>query len=204
MSEYMKVPTDFFETIAFDAGIICTGFTPSTGAVTGIIGAIDSSGFKFASNPQFEDYGEDVGNIPNNTKEMLRIIGYDPTASGNYVNVSNELIMLLEAAGAYAVDGSTEDDTHIVPSHILQDGDFEDLYFLSNYGKYNTGTGATAPYAGYVCVHLKNALNRSGFQWQTKKNGKGAFPFEFHGHYSISSMDDPPFEYYIRKGAVAA
>lgn len=201
MSEYMKVPSDTFETIQMDAGIICTSFNPSTGAVSGIIGAIGSDGFKFASNPKYQDYGEDIGNIPDGTMQMLRITGYDPTASGNYKNVTNAMLKLLEAGAAYDDSGSANDENHIIPKAGFVDlNAFQTLYFVGNYSNINDGTGATAPYAGYMAVAIKNALNRTGFQWQTTKNGKGTFAFEFHGHYDLNNLDDQPFEYYIRKG----
>ena len=205
MSEYMKVPSDTFETIQMDAGIICTSFTPSTGAFSGIVGAIGSDGFSFKSNPTFEDFGEDIGNIPPNTMQMLRIKYFDPTVSGNYKNVTNALIKELEAGEGYAVESNNADTTHIVPeAGFIEEAKFTDLYFIGNYSNHNTGTGSTAPYAGYMVVHLKNALNKTGFQWQTKKDGKGTFAFEYHGHYDLDDMDDQPFEYYIRKGAAAA
>jgi len=201
MSEYMKVPADTFETIQMDAGIIVDDFTPETGVIGNILGAIDSSGFNFRSNPSFQDFGEDVGNIPPNTWQMLRIQSYDPTASGTYANVTNAIIKALEAGSDYGVSGNAADETHIVPSHALESGDFKSIWIIGNYSKANTGTGSSGAYAGYVAVHLKHALNRTGFQWQTTKAGKGKFAFEYHAHYDMSSPDEPPFEYYIRKGS---
>lgn len=200
MSEYMKVPADTFETIQMDAGIIVDNFTPETGEIGNILGAIDSSGFNFRSNPTFEDFGEDIGNIPPNTWQMLRIQSFDPVASGTYANVTNAIIKDLEAGSAYAVENDEADDKHIVPSHKLEEGDFKDIYIVGNYSRGNTGTGSTGTYAGFVCVHLIHAMNRTGFQWQTTKQGKGKFAFEYHGHYDMNSPDDPPFEYFIRKG----
>lgn len=205
MSEYMKVPSDTFETIQMDAGIICTTFTPSTGAVSGIIGALGSDGFKFASNPKIEDYGSDIANIPDGTMQMQVIKGYDPTATGNFKNVTNELLKMLEASAAYDTTGGSADTTHIIPQAGFVDlNAFQTLYFVGNYSNHNTGTGSTAPYAGYMVVVIKNALNRTGFQWQTVKDGKGTFAFEFHGHYDLEDVSEQPFEYYIRKGAAAA
>ena len=205
MSEYMKVPTDFMETVQMDAGIICTGFTPSTGAITGLIGAIGSDGFKFASNPKYQDFGEDVGNIPDGTMQMMRITGYDPTASGSYKGVTSAILKKLEANSAYGVSGNSADETHIIPQAGFVDlNAFEDLYFIGNYSNHNDGASATAPYAGYMAVKIKNALNKTGFQWQTTKNGKGTFAFEFHGHYDLDNLSEQPFEYYIRKGAAAS
>ena len=206
MSEYMKVPADTFETIQMDAGIICTSFTPSTGAFSGIVAAIGSDGFAFKSNPTFEDFGEDIGNVPPNTWQMKRVKYYDPTVTGNYKNVTAALLKALEAGSSFAASGTpaVEDQTHIVPSHVLKEGNFTDLYFIGNYSNHNTGVGSSGAYAGYMVVHLKKALNVTGFSWQTVKDGKGTFAFEYHGHYDLNNMDDPPFEYYIRKGSAGS
>lgn len=202
MSEYMIVPADTFETIQMDAGIICTEFDPATGEVDGLIGAIGSDGFKFSSNPKYQDYGEDIGNIPDGTMQMLVIQSYDPTASGNYKNVTAAMLKLLEANADYDTSGGSEDQTHIIPKAGFVDlNAFQTIYFVGNYSNHNTGTGSTAPYAGYMAIAIKNALNRTGFQWQTTKNGKGTFAFELHGHYDLTDLDEQPFEYYIRKGA---
>ena len=197
----MKVPADTFETIQMDAGIICTSFTPSTGAVSGLIGAIGSDGFNFKSNPTFQDFGEDIGNIPANTMQLLMIKSFDPTASGNFKNITPALLKMLEPGSDFAVDSVADGTNHIVPQAGFVDlSRFVDLYFIGNYSNHNTGTGSSGTYAGFMCVHMKRALNKTGHQWQTTKDGKGTFAFEFHGHYDLTDIDDQPFEYYIRKG----
>ena len=204
MSEYMKVPADTFDTIQMDAGIIVDDFTPETGEIGNILGAIDSSGFNFKSNPNYEDFGEDIGNIPPNTWQMLRIQSFDPVASGTYANVTNAIIKALEAGSAYAEAEGVTDEKHIMPSHRLEEGSFTDIYIIGNYSRNNTGTGSSGAYAGFICVHLMHALNRTGFQWQTTKAGKGKFAFEYHAHYDMTSPDEPPFEYFIRKGSAGS
>lgn len=204
MSEYMKVPDDTFDTIQMDTGIITDDFDPETGEIGNILGAIDSGGFNFKSNPTYVDFGEDVGNIPANTWQMLRIQAFDATASGTYANVTNAIIKSLEAGSDYGVAENVTDDHHIVPAHALEAGDFTDIYIVGNYSRHNTGTGSTGAYAGFICVHLMHALNRTGVQWQTTKAGKGKFAFEYHAHYDMTSPDEPPFEYFIRKGSAGS
>ena len=46
---------------------------------------------------------------------------------------------------------------------------------------------------------VKNALNITGFQWKTNKDGKGEFAFDFHGHYDLNNPDDPPFEIWVKE-----
>ena len=197
----MKVPADTFDTIQMDTGIIVDEFNPETGEIGNILGAIDSSGFNFRSNPNYVDFGEDIGNIPDNTWQMLHLKSFDAVASGTYANVTNAIIKALEAGSAYAEAEGAIDEKHIVPSHKLEEGSFTDIYIIGNYSRHNTGTGSTGAYAGFVCVHLKHAMNRTGFQWQTTKQGKGKFAFEYHAHYDLNFPDDPPFEYFIRKGS---
>ena len=48
--EYTKVNSDAADHLGFGAGLLCTGFTPSTGAVTGIFGAT-TGGITFNPSP---------------------------------------------------------------------------------------------------------------------------------------------------------
>lgn len=201
MSQYYRVPDDTFETIQMDAGIVCSGFTPATGAYESIIGAIDSSGFNFNSNPTFNDFGEDVGNVPPNTWQLKRITSYDPTATGTMVNITDALLKTLNGAGTVETVETSGGAKKITPTHELLESDFKNIWLIGNYSKGNTGTGSSGTYCGYVAIHLVKALNTTGVQWQTAKDGKGTFPFEFHGHYDLTDPDTVPYEIYIRKGA---
>ena len=57
--------------------------------------------------------------------------------------------------------------------------------------------------AGFVAIHMLNALNTGGFQIQSTDKEKGKFAFEFTGHYSMSAQDTVPYEIYIQQGGVA-
>ena len=61
------------------------------------------------------------------------------------------------------------------------------------------GTGGD----GFVAVHMLNALSTGGFNLQTTDKAKGAFEFEFTGHYSMDAQDKVPFEVYIDGKAAA-
>lgn len=199
--QFTQVKADTFETLQLNAGIIVDEFTPSTGLIGNILGAT-TGGLTFATNPNYADFGEDIDNCPANTWQLKRILSYDPSASGTFLSMTAELAKSLNGAGDYGTTGSgqsaTTDTTHVIPSHTLTEDDFEDVWVIGDYSDKNEG--ATA---GYVAVHIKNALNTAGFQWTTSKDGKGQFAFEYHGHYDYEDIDDVPFEIYVKAGTTS-
>ena len=192
--QYTKVADNAFQQIQINAGIICKDFKPATGEVTGIMG-VTTGGFSFAANPAYDDFGADMDNVPANTKQLKRLTGYDPTGSGTFITVTPELGKMLIGGAAYA----SGDTTHIIPATGLKEEDFQDVWIVGDYSDKNEG----ATTAGFVAIHIMNALNTSGFQMQTSKGGKGQFAFEFHGHYDLSDIDKAPFEIYIKAGTDA-
>lgn len=189
--QYTKVAADAFQKLQMNAGILVDSFVPSTGVIGNILGAT-TGGLSFNSNPSFEDFGEDVDNVPNNTMQLKRITSYDPTISGTFLTVTTALAAKLIGAA----DVGTTDTTQITPRGQLSEDDFDDVWIVGDYSDQNTG----ATTAGFVAIHIMNALNTAGFQLQTTKNGKGQFAFEFHGHYDIENMDTVPFEVYVKAG----
>lgn len=188
--EFTKLPSDAFTHLQLNAGIICSGFTPATGAVTGLMGAT-TGGFAFNSNPSYTDFGEDVDNCPPNTKQLKRISYYDPSASGTFLTLTADSAKTL--IGAASVDAN--DATHVIPANQLKASDFQDVWIVGDYSDKNTGANA-----GYLAIHLKDALNTAGFQLQTGKDSKGQFAFDFHAHYDLSNIDAVPFEIYVKEG----
>jgi len=189
--QYSQVPANTFQTIQINAGIVTDGFTPATGAYGNILGAT-TGGLSFNANPEYEDFGEDIDNVPGNTWQLKRIKSYDPVLSGNYVTVTAEQAAALSGAGGFAAG----DSTHFIPDHILSESDFDDIWFIGDYSDKNVGAGS----AGFIAIHLKHALNTTGFQITTTKDGKGQFPFEYHGHYDLTNIDDAPYEVYVKAG----
>lgn len=76
----------------------------------------------------------------------------------------------------------------IKPNDGLSASDFQDVWIVGD-----TSAG------GFIAIHLKNALNTSGFQIKTSKDDKAQFAFEFHAHYSLSDISDIPYEIFIRE-----
>lgn len=190
--KFTQVRADTFETIQINAAIILSDFDPSDGSYdkTDIIGAT-TGGSSFSSNLETSDFGEDIDNVPGRTKQLARVQSFDPTLSTTFVTVDTDLGNKLVAAAD--IDGT--DTTHIVPRNTLSDSDFGDIWLVGDYSDKNGTTNG-----GFVAIHIKNALNTGGFEWQTTKDGKGQFSAEFHGHYDIDDIDDIPFEIYIKAG----
>lgn len=197
--KFTKIPEDTFEKLQLNAGILVDEFTPSTGTIGNILGAT-SGGITFNSNPTYSDYGEDVDNCPNNMMELKRIESFDPTMSGDFLTCTPAVVRSL--CGAADID--TTDTSKVVPRAQLEEDDFEDVWWIGDYSEINTdgGTGS-AQKAGFLAIHLLNALNQSGFQIKSEKNAKGKMSFEFHGHYSIDAQDTVPFEIYCKAGTPA-
>ena len=151
-----------------------------------------SGGIQFNSNPTYSDFGEDVDNCPANMKELKRLDSFDPQMSGTFLTCTPAVIKKLIAAG----DIDATDNTKIVPRAELVDGDFFDMWWIGDYSDKNTGANA-----GYLAIHLINALNQTGFQIQSGKNAKGQMSFEFHAHYSMDAQETVPFEIYCKAGA---
>lgn len=194
MGKFTKVAEDAFEKLQLNAGILVTTFTPATGTIGDILGAT-TGGITFATNPTFSDYGEDVDNVPNNMKEFKKLESFDPHMSGTFLTCTAALAKQLVGAA----DIASGDSTKVVPRDHLLAADFTDLWWVGDYSDVNTGNNA-----GFMAIHLMNALNTSGFQISTTKNAKGQLAFDFQGHYSIDAQETVPFEIYVKAGVAAS
>lgn len=189
-TKYMQVSADAYKHLALNAGVLCTGFTPTTGAVTGLMG-VTTGGVTFNANPTYEDWAEDIDQVPGNMMEFKRLVSLDPTMSGTFLEITATTAKTL----AGAADIATGDSTHVIPRDQLTTADFGDVWWVGDYSDVNTGENA-----GYLAIHLKNALNTTGFQITAAKNEKMQFAFEFHGHYTIEDQSEIPYEIYVKQG----
>lgn len=197
--KFTKIPSDTFQKLQLNAGILVDDFTPATGTIGNILGAT-TGGITFNSNPTYEDFGADVDNCPDNTMQLKRLVQFDPTMSGTFLTCTASVIQSL--IGGADIDAL--DSTHVIPRSELESTDFDDVWWIGDYSNINkdvaaTGTG-TAGTAGFLAIHLMNALNNSGFQITTSKRAKGQMSFEYHGHYDLTDTDDVPFEIYVKAG----
>ena len=194
--KYTQIPSDTFQKLQLNAGILLSAFTPATGEFTAsnILGAT-TGGFNFTATPEFSDYGEDVDNCPKNMKELKKLDSWEVKMSGTFVTVSTTLAKLL--TGAADIDGT--DSTKIVPRKDVLQTDFGEVWWVGDYSDVNDGSNA-----GFCAIHMLNGLSTGGFQIQTTDKGKGNFAFEFTGHVSMNAQDVVPFEIYIKEGTAQA
>jgi len=191
--KYTQIPNDTFQHLVLNAGILVDEFTPADGTIGNLLGAT-TGGITFNANPTYSDWGEDIDNCPNNTMELKRIDGFDPVMSGTFLTVTGSS---LESLVGSATKTSTSGVDKVVPNNELSTTDFKEVWWIGDYSDKNTG--ATA---GFMAIHLLNALNQTSLQITTTKNGKGQLAFEYHGHYSLNAQDTVPFEVYLKAGTV--
>ena len=190
--KFTQIPADTFQKLQLNAGILAASFTPNTGVIGDLLGAT-TGGVTFNSNPSYTDFGEDVDNCPNNMKELKKLESYDPVMSGIFLTCTPALAKQL--CGAADISETIK----VVPRADVLAADFSDVWWIGDYSDVNED-GSSTQKAGFLAIHLINALNQSGFQITTEKNGKGQLAFEFHGHYSMSAQTTVPFEIYCKAG----
>jgi hypothetical protein len=186
MSRFTVIPQDTFQELQLDAGILLNTFNPADPSVTdtNIITAT-TGGITVACVPTYSDFGEDVDNCPNNTKELKHLDGWECTITTTALGTSPEVIKL--ALGAADIDGT--DSTKITPRADLAQTDFSDIWWVGDRAD-----------GGMVAVQLKNALSTGGFSLQTTKNGKGQISLTLTGHVSINAQDVVPMVFYSAEG----
>ena len=191
--KFTKIPSDAFQKLQINAGILTTDFTPATGEIgaAGQIGAT-TGGVSFTATPTYSDYGEDIDNCPKNMKELKKLESWEATISGTFVNADTAIAKMLVGAA----DIGTSDTTKITPRNDVLDSDFETIWLVGDYSDKNGETNG-----GFIAIKLINALSTGGFQIQTADKAKGQFAFTFTGHYSMDAQDTPPFEIYIKAGS---
>lgn len=191
--KFTRIPTNTFQNLAMNAGVIATDFTPGTGTIdeADILGAT-TGGLTVTCVPEFADMGEDVDNCPKNTKELKKITGWTVTASGTLVTINADAAKRLLGAATIA-SGKVTPDADLDPTATT--GDFGDIWIVGDYSDKNGATNG-----GYVACHILNALSTGGFSLVTTDGEKAQFAFEFTGHVSISAQDTVPFELYIKAG----
>lgn len=194
--KFTKIPSDAFQKLQINAGILTTDFTPSTGTIgaAGQIGAT-TGGVSFSATPTYSDYGEDIDNCPKNMKELKKLESWEATISGTFVNADTAIAKMLVGAA----DIGTPDTTKITPRNDVLESDFETIWLVGDYSDKNGETNG-----GFIAIKLINALSTGGFQIQTADKAKGQFAFTFTGHYSMDAQDTPPFEIYIKAGTAEA
>lgn len=197
MAKFTQIPTDTFKKLQLGAGILTTDFDPATGKLTAsnIIGAT-SGGVSFEATPSFSDFGEDIDNCPKNTKELKKLDSWEAKMSGSFVTMDTATAVSVIGTAAIAGDNQNK----VVPRNSVDAKDFKDIWWVGDYSDINED-GSSAGKAGFIAIKLINALSTGGFKIQSGDKAKGAFEFEYTGHYSIANTAIVPFELYIKAGS---
>jgi hypothetical protein len=195
--KFTQVAADAFQNLQLNAGMILTDFNPSNpgtaSAIKGNALVATSGGATFQSNPTYTDFGDDIDNVPANTKQLKRIDHYEPRISGTGKTANPAA---LEAfLGAFTKTTSSGVDKY-VPNPELATSDFRDIWWVGDYSDNNGNTNG-----GFIAIRLMDALNTGGFQLKSNDKGKGDLAFDFLGHYDIDDVDTVPFEVYAMAGS---
>ncbi len=186
MGRFSVVSQDVFDEFQVDAGVLLKSFDPANPElVDEDIICATTGGINPTCVPTYSDWGEDVDNVPNGTKELMHLDSYECSLGFTALNTTAEVIrMALGAADIGAENGA------IIPRRDLKDTDFADVWWV---GDRSDG--------GLVAIRLINALSSDGFSLQTTKNGKGQISVALAGHPSIKDQNKVPMEFYVQEGA---
>ena len=195
--KFTTVANDAFQKFQLNAGVLLTEFDPSSPTLDrSKIFAATSGGAAFTATPEFIDFGEGIDNMPANTKQLKRIQSVTAVMSGTLKTVDPEVAKFLMAAADADANGK------VTPRANLSLDDFSDIWWVGDYSDVNEdGDSETA---GFMAIHLMNALNTGGFSVKPNDKGKGDFAFEFTGHYDINDMNLVPYEVYISDGVTTS
>ncbi len=190
--KYTQIPTNTFSALQMNAGIVLANFDVTDGSFedTDLLGAT-SGGVNVTATPEFSDFGEDVDNCPKNMLELKHLDSWEVKMSGTFVSVT-------KATAAKLLAAADTDGNKITPRADVVKTDFSDIWWVGDYTDVNTGANA-----GFLAVHVMNALSTGGFQIQSTDKGKGQFAFEFTGHVSIDAQDVVPIEIYVKEGTAS-
>ena len=187
MGKFTVIPSDTFDDLQLDAGVLLKNFTPATAAApqdSDIICAT-TGGINATCTPTYSDLGEDVDNCPNNMKELKHLDGWDCTLAFTSLGMSTAAIKM--ALGSADID--TQDTTKVTPRKDLKQTDFSDVWWVGDKAD-----------GGMVAIQLKNALSTGGFSLQTTKSGKGQISVTLTGHVSIEAQTEMPMVFYSTSG----
>jgi hypothetical protein len=183
MGKFTVIPSDTFQGLQLDAGVLLKRFNPDVPVEPedSDIVCATTGGIQASCVPTFSDQGEDIDNVPLNMMELKHLDSWECKLSTTSLGTKPELIKL--ALGC--ADLGEGNASKIIPRADLKQTDFTDLWWVGDRAD-----------GGLVAIKLKNALATSGFSIQTTKNGKGQIAIELTGHVSINAQKEVPMEFY--------
>jgi len=187
---FTQIKQDAFEEMQVDAGVIVTSFDPANPVLDRAnIVCATTGGITVNCKPSFTDWGEDVDNCPNNTKELKNLDDWECTISTTALGTSPASIKL--QLGSADID--VTDTSRITPRRTISQSDFQNLWWVGDRAD-----------GGFVAVQILNALSTDGFSLKTTKKGKGQTTLTLTGHFSINAVDTVPMNFYSVEGDSSA
>lgn len=183
--KFDKISADVFNNIQFEAGVVLKNFNPSdpkTPSDEDIVCAT-TGGVSAKCVPTYSDYGADIDNCPNDTKELMEVEGWECSITFTALDITAETIKL-------SLGASDITSNKILPSMEIKDEHFTDIWWV---GDISGG--------GFAAVKLENAISSDGFSLQTTKKEKGKLSVGLSGHFSLSNTKKVPMEFYVGAGA---
>lgn len=189
MGAFNKVSSDVFDNLQLEAGMILSTFTPDspTEPTDAQIICATTGGVNPTCVPTTVDYGEDIDNVPANTKELMQIQAWECKLAFTALDMTADTIKL--ALGAADKTVATGKATSIKPRMKVEDTDFQDIWWV---GEIAGG--------GLAAIKLVDAFSTGGFNLQTGKASKGQLSVELTGFVSIEDTDTVPMEFYVGEG----
>lgn len=186
MGAFNKVSSELFDNLQLEAGVLLNTFDPDDPEVPTdeTIICATTGGVNPTCVPTYTDYGEDIDNVPNNTKELARIDAWECKLAFTALDVTPETIKM--ALGAADVTTAQNKATSIIPRKELKDADFQTVWWVGDIAD-----------GGLCAIKLVNAVSTGGFSLQTTKAGKGQLTCELTGYVSIEDTSEIPMEFYI-------
>lgn len=186
MGVFNTVSSDVFDNLQLEAGMLLNSFNPDSpvAPTDSTIICATTGGVNPTCVPTYVDYGEDIDNVPANTKELTRIQAWECKIATTALDVTPEIIKL--SLGAADITTETNKATKIIPRKEIDDEDFQTVWWV---GEIAGG--------GLAAIKLVNSLSTGGFNLQTAKAGKGQLAIELTGYTSIEDTDEVPMEFYI-------
>ena len=184
---FTQVKLDAFKQLQLEAGVIVSDFNPANPVLDrSKILFVTTGGINPICKPSFNDYFEDVDNMPNNTKQGKQIDYYECSIATTALDISPEGVKI--ALGAADIDAN--DTSRVTPRGYLKLDDFIDsLWWVGDKAD-----------GGFAAIQLLNALSTDGFSLKTSKKGKGNTALTLMGHYDANNIDVVPMNFYIVDG----
>lgn len=184
---FTQVKLDAFKQLQLEAGVIVSDFNPANPVLDkSKILFVTTGGINPICKPSFNDYFDDVDNMPSNTKQGKQIDQYECSIATTVLDVSPEGVKI--TLGAADIDAN--DTSRVTPRGYLKLDDFIDsLWWVGDKAD-----------GGFAAIQLLNALSTDGFSLKTTKKGKGNTALTLMGHYDANNIDVVPMNFYIVDG----